>query len=82
MLEQRKGGKPVPPAESAMVDKLFADESSLTLARSITRRSASAKDALSEGLEQAYLGKLFTNNFGWSGLGLLAVVVLDRADRR
>ena len=30
-----------------------------------------AKTGLSEALTKAYLGKLFTNNYGWSGVGLL-----------
>ncbi len=31
---------------------------------------------MGEALRKAYLGKLFTNNFGWSGVGLLLLVLL------
>ncbi len=29
------------------------------------------------GWSSAYLGKLFTNNYGWSGIGLLLLLVLS-----
>ena len=37
-----------------------------------------AKKGLEETLERNYLGKLFTNNYGWSGVGfgLLVLIVL------
>jgi uncharacterized membrane protein YgcG len=78
VLEPRDGGKPVPPAESAMLGKLFGSKSksSLTLSQANHGILGRAKTALSKGLEDAYLGKLFTNNFGWSGLGLLAVAMI------
>jgi hypothetical protein len=36
----------------------------------------SAKDGLKERLEQTYLGKLFTNNYLWSAIGLLLALIL------
>jgi len=76
VLERRNGGKPVPGAEAAMVHKLFARKSSLTLDQVNHEILSGAREALSNGLEQAYLGKLFTNNFGWSAFGVVAVVAL------
>ena len=76
VLVRRNGGKPVPAAEAAMVHKLFARKSSLTLDQVNHETLSGARAALSDGLDRAFLGKLFTNNFGWSGFGLLAVVVL------
>jgi uncharacterized membrane protein YgcG len=76
VLEHRNGGKLVPAAEAAMVHKLFARKPSLTLDQVNHETLSSARAALSDGLNQAYLGKLFTNNFGWSGFGLAAVVAL------
>jgi uncharacterized membrane protein YgcG len=76
VLEHRNGGKPVPAAEAAMVHKLFALKSSLTLDQVNHETLSGAREALSAGLGQAYLGRLFTNNFGWSGFGLVAVVAL------
>src|SRR5262245_44058782 len=76
VLVHRGGGKPVPAAEAAMVHKLFARKSSLTLDQVNHETLSSAREALSNGLDQAFLGKLFTNNFGWSGFGRVAAVAL------
>jgi uncharacterized membrane protein YgcG len=76
VLERRNGGKPVPAAEAAMVHKLFVSKQSLTLDRVNHEALSSARTALSDGLDRAYLGKLFTKNSGWSGFGLVAVVTL------
>jgi uncharacterized membrane protein YgcG len=76
VLEHRNAGKPMPAAEAAMVRRLFARKPSLMLDQVNHETLSSAREALSSGLDQAYLGKLFTNNFGWSGLGLVAVVAL------
>jgi len=73
VLAQRKGGKPVPAAETAMVGKLFAKKPSLVLDQVNHETLSSAREALSNGLNKSYLGKDFSNNFGWSGLGLVAV---------
>jgi uncharacterized membrane protein YgcG len=76
VLAHRSGGKPVPSAEAAMVRRLFARKPSLTLDQVNHETLSGAREALSNGLDQAYLGKLFANNYGWSGLGLVAVVAL------
>jgi uncharacterized membrane protein YgcG len=76
VLEHRNGGKSMPAAEAAMVRRLFARRPSLVLDQVNHETLSSAREALSGSLNQAYLGKLFTNNFGWSGFGLVAVVAL------
>jgi len=76
VLERRNGGKPVPAAETAMVHKLFVRKQSLTLDQVNHETLSGARTALSDGLDRAYLGKLFTNNFGWSGFGLVMVLAL------
>jgi uncharacterized membrane protein YgcG len=76
VLAHRKGGKPAPAAETAMVGRLFSSRPSLVLEQTNHEILSKAREALSDGLDKAYLGKLFTNNFGWSGFGLLAVVIL------
>jgi uncharacterized membrane protein YgcG len=76
LLAHSNGGKPVPAAEAAMVRRLFARKSSLVLDQVNHETLSSAREALSGGLSEAYLGTLFTNNFGWSGFGLVAVVGL------
>src|SRR5262249_22730147 len=76
VLEHRSLGKPVPAAETAMVGKLFASKPSLVLDQVNHEILSGARQALSNGLGNAYLGRLFTNNYGWSGFGLVMVVAL------
>ena len=77
VLEHRGGGKPVPAGRGRQWSTSCSRrKSSLALDQvnheTLQQRAASA---LSDGLKQAYLGRLFTNNFGWAGFGLVAVVV-------
>jgi hypothetical protein len=64
VLAHRKGGKPVPPAETAMVGKLLRP-SSLVLDQVNHADTQWRRERAEQGLKKAYLGKLFTNNFGW-----------------
>jgi uncharacterized membrane protein YgcG len=75
-IERRDGGKPVAPAERTMASKLFATKPSLVLDQANHEPIGKARDALQQGLKEAYLGKLFANNFGWSALGLVLALVL------
>jgi uncharacterized membrane protein YgcG len=70
------GGKPVGPPEAALKSKLFAAAPSLALVQSNYQTLGRAKRALTDGLNKAYDGFLFTDNYGWSGLGLGLVVVV------
>ncbi len=65
------------PRKQALMSKLFAREQQRSCSsRPITSRSARPRTALGETLAKSYLGKLFTNNFGWSGVGLLLLVLI------
>jgi hypothetical protein len=76
LLERRDGGKSMPAPERTMESRLFGSRPSLLLDESNHEPLRKARSALQEGLSDAYLGKLFRNNFGWSGLGLAASILL------
>jgi len=76
VLERREPGKPMAAPERTMEARLFATKPSLLLDQANYRPLGKAREALQEGLSEAYLGKLFTNNFGWSGFGVVASVAL------
>ena len=73
------GGKPIKPAESAVETKLFAANPSIKLVQSNRITLVGAKAALKSGLDQAYDGTLFTDNYGWSWLGLALVTAVIAA---
>jgi len=75
-VERRDGGKPVAPPERTMASRLFATKPSLVLDQANHEPIGKARDALQQGLKDAYLGKLFANHFGWSALGLALSIVL------
>jgi uncharacterized membrane protein YgcG len=77
VIEHRDGGKPIGPPERDLESKLFAGKPSLLLDQVNHEPLGKAKDALKVRLSQAYDGTLLTDNYFWSGLGLvLSVVVL------
>ena len=61
-----------------MAKRLFAADNALLLDQANHVPLGRAKTILEETLEKNYLGKLFTNNYGWSGVGfaLLVLIVL------
>ena len=71
-LESRAGGKDIPAPEQAMARALFQKKSSLKLVQSNHQSLRAAEDGLRGGLANAYAGKMFQNNTGWSVRGLLA----------
>jgi uncharacterized membrane protein YgcG len=75
-LQRRTGGRAVAPEEQALAASLFRSKPSVQLVQTNHETLGKAKTALSEGLADAYLGKLFTNNYGWSGGGLLLLLLL------
>ncbi|HEY1542838.1 MAG TPA: DUF2207 domain-containing protein [Xanthobacteraceae bacterium] len=84
VLWRQDSDKPVGPAESAAKGKLFGANPSLALTNSNYQALGNAKSALGSGLRKSYDGKLFTDNYGWSGTGfaltiacLVAVVILN-----
>jgi uncharacterized membrane protein YgcG len=76
VIWRQDGGKPIAAPESAMKTKLFAAKPSVALTQSNYATLGGAKGALREVLDRSYDGKLFTDNYGWSGLGLVLVVAL------
>jgi hypothetical protein len=76
VLEHVRGGKRMSPAEIEMSQVLFSGHSTVTLKQENHEILSGAKKRLSDVLERTYLDKLFTNNFGWSGTGVLIAVGL------
>jgi uncharacterized membrane protein YgcG len=76
VVHSRNGGQPIPSAEQDLKSKLFASGTSLSLSQANHEPIGNAKLALSEGLSRAFLGKLFANNFAWSGAGFLATAAV------
>jgi hypothetical protein len=77
VIEHRDGGQAVAPPEQALESKLFAAKPSLMLTHANYEPLDKARDALKERLAQAYDGTLFTDNYLWSGAGMvLSILVL------
>jgi uncharacterized membrane protein YgcG len=76
VIERREGGKAIAPPERDLEGKLFASKSSLQLTQANYEPLGKAKTALKERLAQAYDGTLFTDNYLWSGSGLVLCAVL------
>jgi len=72
----RPGVTAMPPPETAAKNKLFAADSSVAVTQANYKPLYEAKRALMQGLRQSYDGKLFVDNYGWSGLGLVLVIAL------
>jgi uncharacterized membrane protein YgcG len=75
-IMSRPGVKPMPPPENAAKSKLFAADSSIEVTQANYKPLYDAKRALMQGLKQSYDGKLFIDNYVWSGLGLVLVIAL------
>lgn len=54
---------------AAMSDELFRAGSSLSLNDTNHKKIGAAREKLQKGLADLYLGKLFSNNFGWTATG-------------
>ena len=59
-----------------MEGALFAAGEAITLVQTNHVTLGNAKTALKDALSSAYLGKLFANNYLWSGLGLVLALLL------
>jgi uncharacterized membrane protein YgcG len=79
-LKRRTGGKPIAAPEVAAENKLFpGDSADLELKQKNHATLEKAHEALSDGLEKAYEGRLFHDHMGWSIAGAalsLAVIAL------
>jgi uncharacterized membrane protein YgcG len=78
-LKKRSGGKPLAPEEQTLMTRLFGTDNSVLLDNVNHVIIGGAKEGLDESLSKTYLGKLFANNFGWSGVGLLLGVLVVAA---
>ena len=78
-LRRIKGTKPIDTAEQAVDGALFAKKSTVALSQSEHDTIGGARLALQRALKQAYIGKLYRNNFWWSSFGFLAVVLVIAA---
>jgi len=76
VIWRRDGGKPMAAPESAAKSRLFGTDPSVGLTQANYKPLYNAKRALMEGLKQSYDGKLFIDNYGWSGFGLVLVIAL------
>jgi uncharacterized membrane protein YgcG len=76
VILRRPGTMPIGAPENAAKSRLFGTEPSIKLVQANYRPLSSAKSALMEGLKQSYDGKLFVDNYRWSGFGLLLVIAL------
>jgi uncharacterized membrane protein YgcG len=75
-LKKLEGGKPLAREEQALMSKLFAKKSSILLDQANHVALGSAKSALDDALTGAYFGKLFANNYGWSSVGALLMLLI------
>jgi uncharacterized membrane protein YgcG len=78
-LHHIKGTNSIDAAEQAVDGALFAKKSTVALSQSEHETIGGARFALHRALKQAYIGTLYRNNFGWSGFGLVAVVLVISA---
>ena len=76
VIERRDGDKPMPAPERALESRLFASKPSLLLDQANYEPLGKARNALKDGLVEAYYGTLFSDNYLWSGLGLVLAVIL------
>lgn len=75
-VERRRSGRTIGSAEQALEAKLLGSSPSVMLIQDNHERISAAKNALESALDRSYRGKLFTNNFGWSWLGMLLAILL------
>lgn len=64
----------MPPPERDMLEGLFLGGPSIEMDKSNHVAFGAAKEALKDGLEAAYLGKLFLRNLGWAWVGLVLML--------
>jgi uncharacterized membrane protein YgcG len=75
-LEQCDGGAPLTPEEQALAYALFRDDVTLKLEQANHALIGKAKTGLGEALAKRYGDRLFSNNYLWSGFGLMLVLLV------
>ncbi len=78
-LTAQKATRDVSPPVAAMGRELFKSGASLLLDDVNHKMIGAAKSALESNLKDLYLKSMFTNNYRWSGIGLLLWVVFTAA---
>ena len=78
-LTAQKGTRDVSPPVAAMGRELFKSGASLLLDDVNHKVIGAAKSTLESNLKDLYLKSMFTNNYRWSGIGLLLWVVFTGA---
>lgn len=63
----------------AMANELFRSGSSLSLNDTNHKKIGAAKEKLQKGLADLYLGKLFSNNYGWTAAGAVLWLLMIAA---
>lgn len=77
-IEKTPGRTDLPPAESAMMSRLFAAGDSILMEQKNHATFSGARDALEKELKKAHEGRLFVRNQGWAvrGLVLMAAALI------
>ena len=75
-LQHHGGGHAVAAEEQTVEGALFAAGDAITLVQTNHVTLGNAKTALKDALTSAYLGKLFRNNYLWSGFGLVLALLM------
>jgi uncharacterized membrane protein YgcG len=78
-LTEVKGARDLSPPVAEMARILFRSGGTLLLDNVNHARIRSAQNALERQLKQLYLNTAFTNNYGWSGVGILVWVAFTAA---
>lgn len=78
-LTEVQGARDVSPPVAAMANELFRHSKTLLLDNVNHAKIGAAKSELEERLKALYQKAMFTNNYGWSNLGLVLWVVLAAA---
>jgi hypothetical protein len=76
-LEARDGGKPLMADEQVLAEGLFSNGPTLELDQINHVQIGKARTDLGRALAKAYRGRLFADNYLWSGLGLLLCILLQ-----
>ena len=75
-LQKRGGTGAIAPEEQQVLARLFTRGNSLLLSQTNHEPLGKAKNGLGETLAKEYLGKLFSNNYGWSTVGMLLAIAI------
>jgi uncharacterized membrane protein YgcG len=70
-IERVTGPEPLPADEEAALRNLVSSGESIVMEQKNHTKFAAAKNSLAEVLKDAYEGKMFNRNYGWSAAGLL-----------